>query len=121
MLYAILVGSVRRAVSVLWILCLGIATVDSLLIGLLPLPVGVDLNVGIPIDGLVVPIEQFGALLGFGHFSATRFPATYLPADMVLHYIPALAVAVLVPLLGRASRRRLSPGCVTDEAAARLS
>ena len=97
LLYAVLVGSVRRPVSILWILSLGIATVDNLLIALLPLPVGPGLQGGVPIDGLIIPIEQLGALLGIWHFGPTHFPVTYLPADMLLHYIPALAVAVLVP------------------------
>jgi hypothetical protein len=101
LLYAVLVGVVRRPVSVLWILSLGVATVDSLLIALLPLPAGPGLQVGIPIDGFIIPIEQLAALLGVGHLGATHFPATYLPADTVLHYIPALAVAVLVPRWAR--------------------
>ena len=94
-LYAILAGVVRRPASVLWALSLGVATVDSLLIALLPLPAGPD--VGLPIDGLIIPIAQLGALLGVGHFGTTHFPPAYLPADTLLHYIPALAVAALVP------------------------
>lgn len=96
-LYALLIGRVRRPASVLWILSFGIATVDSLLIALLPLPAAPGLPGGLPIDGLVTPIEQIGALLGIWHFGPARFPATYLPVDMLLHYIPAVAVAMLVP------------------------
>lgn len=96
LVYAALVGNVRRPVSVLWILSLGIATVDSLLIALLPLPAGPGLQ-GAPIDGLIIPIEQIGALLGIWQFGPTHFPASYLPADALLHYLPAIAVAVLVP------------------------
>lgn len=101
LLYAVLVGIARRPVLVLWILTLGIATVDSLLIALLPLPVGPSLQGGTPIDGLIIPLEQLGALLGVGHFGTTHFPPMYLPGDTVLHYIPALAVAVLVPRLAK--------------------
>lgn len=97
LLYGILVGSVRRPVSVLWALSLGFATVESLLIAFLPLPAGPGLQVGLPIDGLIIPIEQIGALLGVWHFGPTHFPAAYLPADVLLHYLPAIAVAVLVP------------------------
>ena len=96
-LCAILVGVVRRPASVLWILSLATATLNSLLIALLPLPAGPGLQVGIPIDGLIIPVEQLGALLGFGHFGTTHFPVMYLAADTVLHYIPAVAVGVLVP------------------------
>lgn len=101
LLYAALVGNVRRPVSILWILSLGFATVDSLLIALLPLPAGPGLQGGLPIDGLIIPIEQIGALLGVWHFGPTHFPATYLPADVLLHYLPAIAVAVLVPRWAR--------------------
>ena len=101
LLYAVLAGVVPRPASVLWILSLGIATVDSLLIAFLPLPATPGLPVGTPIDGLIIPIEQLAALLGVGHFGTTHFPVTYLPADTVLHYIPALAVAVLVPRLAK--------------------
>jgi hypothetical protein len=97
LLYAVLVAMVRRPVALLWILTLGAATVDSLLIALLPLPAGPGLRAGMPFDGLVIPIEQIGALVSLGRFGTAHFPATYLPADMLLHYIPALAVAVLVP------------------------
>lgn len=110
LVYAVLVGVVSRPVAVLWILSLGIATVDNLLIALLPLPAGPGLNVGIPIDGLIIPLEQLGALLGLGHFGTTHFPLMYLPADTLLHYIPALSVAALVP-------RWAKPHVPADEAA----
>jgi hypothetical protein len=110
LLYAVLVVAVRRPVTVLWILSLGIATLDSLLIAFLPLPAGPSLDVAIPIDGLVIPIEQLGALLGLAHFGTTHFPVTYLPADTLLHYIPAVAVALLVPRWAKPSPRLLSPG-----------
>jgi hypothetical protein len=96
LLYAALVGNVRRPVPWLWILTLGIATVDSLLIALLPLPAGPGLQ-GPPLDGLIIPIEQIGALLGIWRFGPTHFPAAYLPADALLHYLPAIIVAILVP------------------------
>lgn len=101
LLYAVLVAIARWPIAVLWMLTLGIATLDSLLIALLPLPAGPGLGAGTPFDGLVIPIEQIGALLGVGHFGTTHFPVTYLPADTLLHYIPALAVAVLVPRWAR--------------------
>ena len=110
LLYAVLVGMVRRPVSALWILSLGIAMLDSLLIVLLPLPAGPTLKVGVPIDGLITPIEQIGALLGVGHFATVHFPVSYLPADTLLHFIPAVAVALLVPRWAKASSAPLAPG-----------
>ena len=102
LLYAALFETVRRPVTALWIASLGIATVDSLLVALLPMPAGRGFDIGIPIDGLIVPLRQLAALVGLGHFGSRHFPATLLPADTVLHYIPALTVALLVPyLVGR--------------------
>jgi len=76
---------------------LGIATLDNLLIALLPLPGGHDPTLGIPIDGLVIPLRQMAALTGFGHFATGYFPAAKLPVDIIMHYVPAVAVAALVP------------------------
>jgi hypothetical protein len=104
MLYYALVRLVRQPGRALWALSLGIATVDSALIIFLPLPAGHGPHLGIPIDGLIVPIRQMAALAGMGHLGARHFPSAYLPADTVLHYIPAVAVASLVPWL--AGKRR---------------
>jgi hypothetical protein len=114
LLYAVLVAIARRPISVLWILAFGIATVDSLLIALLPLPAGPGLGAGTPFDGLVVPIAQIGALLGLGRFGTTHFPAAYLPADAVLHYIPAFAVALIVPRLAAPSTTPRGKACAEE-------
>jgi hypothetical protein len=99
LLYWVLARVVRRPVLALWGVSLGIATLDNLLIALLPLPGGHEPHFGIPIDGLVVPLRQMAALAGFGHFGAGYFPVAKLPADVVMHYVPAVAVAALVPWL----------------------
>jgi hypothetical protein len=99
LLYGVLVRVARRPILALWVVSLGIATLDNLLIALLPLPGGHEPHLGIPIDGLLIPLRQMGALAGFGHFAARFFPAGKLPADMLMHYVPAVAVAALVPWL----------------------
>jgi hypothetical protein len=97
LLYWVLAHVVRRPIPALWGVSLGIATLDNVLIALLPLPGGHEPHLGIPIDGLVIPLRQMGALAGLGHFGARFFPAAKLPADIIMHYVPAVAVAMLVP------------------------
>jgi hypothetical protein len=97
LLYALLGRLVRRPAAALWALSLAIATVDSLLIAMFPLPAGHGIHAGIPIDGLIVPVRQLAALVGVGRFGGRHFPAAFLPADTVLHFIPAVAVGLFVP------------------------
>jgi hypothetical protein len=97
LLFRVLVGVAPRPILALWVVSLGIATLDNLLIASLPLPGGREPSLGIPIDGLLIPLRQIAALGGIGHFAARFFPTGKLPADMLMHYVPAVAVAVLVP------------------------
>jgi hypothetical protein len=93
------------------VVSLGIATLDNLLIALLPLPGGHEPHLGIPIDGLLIPLRQMAALAGFGHFATRFFPVWKLPADMLMHYVPAVAVAALVPWLAAFGGRPMAaPG-----------
>jgi hypothetical protein len=104
-LYYALVKFVPRPIDALWAVSLAIATIDSLLIILLPLPAGHGPHLAIPIDGLVVPVRQMGALLGWGRLGTRHFPERYLAADTVLHYIPAAVVAAVIPSLVGKPRR----------------
>src|SRR5437879_1577184 len=97
LLYWVLAHVVRHPIPALWGVSLGIATLDNLLIAFLPLPGGHEPRLGIPIDGLMIPLRQMAALAGFGHFGARFFPVAKLPADIIMHYVPAVAVAMLVP------------------------
>ena len=97
LVYAWLTRITDRPVTVLWILTLVLATADSLLIALLPLPSGSASLFGIPIIGLLVPIKQVLALVGIGHFAAFRFPARALVTDAAMHYVTAVAVSLFVP------------------------
>jgi hypothetical protein len=99
LLYWVLARVVRRPILALWGMSLGIATLDNLLIAFLPLPGGHEPHLGIPIDGLVIPLRQLAALVGVGHFGARYFPVAKLPVDLIMHYVPAVAVAALVPWL----------------------
>lgn len=104
LLYYALLRVVRRPVSALWAASLAIATIDSLLIALLPLPGGHGPHLVIPIDGLIVPIRQMGALMGVGYLGTRHFPERYLAADTVLHYILAAVVGTVVPALAGKAR-----------------
>lgn len=97
LLYVWLTRMTRRPAAAFWIITLVIATIDSLLIALLPLPSGGGTVLGIPLFGLVVPLKQLGAIIGLGHFSARHFPARFLATDAGMHYVTAVVVSLLVP------------------------
>ena len=74
---------------------------DSILIATLPGAAGSTPPVLYPLAGLIAPIRQVAALLGLGQFGPRRFPAQYLLANTMLHYVTAGSVAILVPLWAR--------------------
>lgn len=96
-LYGWLGRAVRRPAAALWVITLVVATIDSLLIAILPFPEGPNPSIGIPIVGLMVPLRQLLALVGIGHLGTRHFPAQFLPADTTIHYITAVAVSLIVP------------------------
>ena len=95
--YAGLSRVVSRPVMSLWILAPTLATIDSVFIAVLPFPAGSNPPIGVPIYGLIVPVRQAAALLGIGHFGEHHFPAASLAAVTAVHYVTAVAVALLVP------------------------
>jgi len=97
LVYVWLTRAVSRPVAVFWSVTLVLATVDTLLIALLPLPVGSASLWGAPIIGLTVPIKQVLVLAGVGRFGARHFPSRFLLTDTVMHYVTAVAVSLLVP------------------------
>lgn len=54
-------------------------------------------NLGIPLSGLVTPVRQLLAIVGVGHLGTRRYPQAYLPVVTIIHYVAAVAVAILVP------------------------
>jgi hypothetical protein len=97
LLYGVLCRTVRHPVVALWVITLVLATIDSLLIAMLPGAAGRSPNLGISLSGLTTPLRQILALVGIGHFGTRRYPQAYLIVVTVIHYITAVAVAVLVP------------------------
>jgi hypothetical protein len=97
LLYGWLARVVRRPAAALWAIALVVATIDSLLIAMLPAASGRGPSIGIPIVGLVAPLRQLLALVGIGHLGTRHFPASSLLAFTATHYITAVSVALLVP------------------------
>jgi len=99
LLYAGLTRFHDHPVRALWISVLVLATVDSILVAYLPAAAGPVPRYLFPIAGLMFPIRQVAALIGLGQFGTGRFPAQYLFANTVIHYVTAAGVAVVVPLV----------------------
>ena len=95
--YAWLSRLFSRPALALWVISLALATLDSIFVARLPFASGPNPPRWIPIVGLVAPLKQLAALVGIGHFGERRFPAAYLPADTMIHYVAAIAVSLLVP------------------------
>ena len=76
---------------------LALAAVDSLLIYFVPLPDVIETPPHLPIYGLLVPLRMIGALVGIGRFGQDHFPSASIPQDIAVHFVTALAVALLVP------------------------
>jgi hypothetical protein len=108
LLYAWLARALPRPAPALWLIALGIATVDSALIAFLPLPSGGGRP--LPIAGLEVPLRQLLALVGIGRLGTRYFPASSLLADTATHYITAVAVSLLVPWWAPARGTAFPPG-----------
>ena len=95
--YAWLSRIVSRPRLVFWLVTLSVATIDSILIATMALPEIVETPPGVPIYGLLIPLRQLAALLGIGRLGQQHFPRAFLPADAVMHYVTATAIALLVP------------------------
>jgi hypothetical protein len=101
LLYAGLTRVLSYPARALWVIVLVLATLDSILIATLPGAAGSMPPALFFLAGLIAPIRQVGALLGLGQFGPRRFPEQYLLAVTVIHYVTAVSVAILVPVLAR--------------------
>jgi len=90
-----------RPVAALWLTSLLIATIDTVVIFMLPFPAaGRRLGVG-EIAGIMTPLLQILALFGIGGFSRGHLPASFLGIYVVVHYLTAVVVSVLIPVFAR--------------------
>jgi hypothetical protein len=105
LLYAALARFLDYPVRGLWILVLLLATVDSVFVAILPAAAGRTPPFLFPLAGLIFPIRQVAALVGLEQFGTGHFPAQFLFANTVIHYVTATSVAVVVPPLVRLLRR----------------
>ena len=105
LLYVGLTRFLVHPVRALWILVLLLATVDSVLIAILPGAAGLTPRFLFPLAGLMAPIRQIAALIGLGQCGARRFPAQYLVPNTTIHYVTAACVAFVVPPVVRLLRR----------------
>jgi hypothetical protein len=96
-LYGWLGHLVPCPVAALWVITLVIATIDSLLIAIVPAASGPNPSLGIPIQGLTAPLRQLLALVGVGHLGTRHLAAGSLLAHTITHYFTAVAVSLLVP------------------------
>ena len=101
LLYAGLTRVLSDPARALWVIVLVLATLDSIVIATLPGAAGSMPPALFPLAGLIAPIRQVAALLGLGHFGPRRFPSQYLLANTMIHYVTAVSVAILVPVLAR--------------------
>jgi hypothetical protein len=90
-----------RPVAALWLTSLLVATIDTVVISMLPFPtVGRHLGLG-PIAGIVTPLLQILALFGIGGFGREHMPASFFAIFAAVHYVTAIVVSALIPVFAR--------------------
>jgi len=90
-----------RPVAALWLTSLLIATIDTVVIFMLPFPTaGRYLGLG-PIAGIVTPLLQILALFGIGGFGRGHLPASFFEVFTAAHYVTAIVVSALIPVFAR--------------------
>jgi hypothetical protein len=90
-----------RPVAALWLTSLLIATIDTVVISMLPFPTaGRHLGLG-PIAGIVTPLLQILALFGIGGFGREHLPASFFAIFATVHYVTAIVVSALIPVFAR--------------------
>lgn len=101
LIYAVWTRVSPRPVSALWFTALLVATIDTVLIFVLPFPsAGRRLGLG-PIAGIMTPLLQILALFGIGHFGRGHLPESFLGIFSSVHYVTAIVVSLLIPAFVR--------------------
>jgi len=90
-----------RAVAALWVTCLLVATIDTIVVFMLPFPTAARHVHIAPLAGLVTPLLQLLALAGIGGFSRGHLPSWSHGIYVALHYATAVIVSLLVPIFAR--------------------
>jgi hypothetical protein len=101
LVYAMWTRVSPRPVAALWLTSLLVATIDTIVIFMLPFPTaGRHLGLG-AIAGIVTPLLQILALFGIGGFGRGHMPASFLGIYLAVHYIPAIVISALIPVFAR--------------------
>lgn len=101
LVYAMWTRISPRPVAALWLTSLLVATIDTIVIFVLPFPTaGRSLGLG-AIAGIVTPLLQILALFGIGGFGRGHMPTSFLGIYLAVHYIPAIVISALIPIFAR--------------------
>ena|GEM_PF-1077827 len=101
LVYAMWTRISTRPVAALWVTSLLVATIDTVVIFMLPFPTaGRRLGLA-PLSGIVTPLLQILALAGIGGFGRGHMPASYHGIYLAVHYITAVVISALIPVFAR--------------------
>jgi hypothetical protein len=101
LVYAVLTRISPRPAAALWLTSLLVATIDTMVIFVLPFPTaGRHLGLA-PLAGIVTPLLQILALFGIGGFSSGHMPTSFLGIYLWVHYLTAIVVSALIPVFAR--------------------
>jgi len=101
LVYAMWTRISPRPIAALWLTSLLVATIDTIVIFMLPFPTaGRHLGLG-PIAGIVTPLLQILALFGIGGFGRGHMPTSLLGIYLAMHYVPAIVISALIPVFAR--------------------
>ncbi|HEV2440868.1 MAG TPA: hypothetical protein VGX97_12485 [bacterium] len=101
LVYAMWTRISPRPVAALWLTSLLVATIDTIVIFVLPFPTaGRQLGLG-AIAGIVTPLLQILALFGIGGLGRGHMPASFLGVYLAVHCIPAIVISALIPIFAR--------------------
>ena len=101
LVYAMWTRISPRPVAALWLTSLLVATIDTIVIFMLPFPTaGRHLGLGL-IAGIVTPLLQILALFGIGGFGRGHMPTSFLGIYLAMHYVPAIVISALIPVFAR--------------------
>jgi len=101
LVYAMWARISPRPAAALWLTSLLAATIDTVVLFMLPFPTaGRHLGLA-PISGITTPLLQILALFGIGGFGDGHMPASFHGIYLAVHYVAAVVVSVLIPVFAR--------------------
>jgi hypothetical protein len=98
LVYAVWSRISPRPVPALWLTCLLVATLDTVVLFTLPFPTAGRHPGLAPLAGIVTPLLQILALFGIGGSSPMHMPASFHGIYLAVHYLTAIVVGLLIPV-----------------------